>query len=642
MFRRFLQDKRGNYAMMVAVAMVPIMGALALSIDYADLSRQRQDTLNALDAAGIATARRIVEGVSDEQAKSYAKEFFEANLASVDPSNVTLTVVLPKNNTGGGTLKLTADLIYKPHFLPVLKELVDDRPSDQPIDFSATAEIRLKNTLEVALALDNSGSMDYLGSGSGLKRIDLLKAAAKQLVDTLAAQAALMKQIQKPVQFSLVPFAASVNVGAAYAGASWMDTDGRSPIHHENFDWTTINTTNKTTEKLNGIWYARGTNWGTLKDKPLTRFTLYDNMKAVTAQAWVKTGQTCTQYNKNGTCKTWQDTGYYTPTAYSQFQAWGGCVEARPYPYNVNDAAAGTAHPETLFVPMFGPDEPGDRWTSATNTDIDSYSAPNNYWNDETENDTGSIRQKKMDKYFLPREYGASSGSGTGPNYSCTTTAIKPLVDVSTDAGKAEIKAAIDLMGPNGATNVPEGMAWGWRTLSSGEPFTGGRPETEKGNDKVVIVLTDGANTYYTPSSLGYSDPAGVKSTYSAYGYIKPWANPYSSARMFLNTSSSVGKTDYSNTNYTKALNEQFATLCANAKAADILVMTVSLDLDATKTDEKAQMDALKSCSSDSRFRKDPADPTKPAKLYWNATGSNLAAKFKEIADELSNLRIVG
>jgi hypothetical protein len=110
---------------------------------------------------------------------------------------------------------------------------------------------------------------------------------------------------------------------------------------------------------------------------------------------------------------------------------------------------------------------------------------------------------------------------------------------------------------------------------------------------------------------------------------------------MFHNTSSAVNKTDYSNANYTKALNEQFATLCSNAKSADILVVTVSLDLNSADPTEKAQMDALKTCSSDSRFRKDATDPSKPAKLYWNATGSNLAEKFKEIADELSNLRIV-
>jgi hypothetical protein len=88
-------------------------------------------------------------------------------------------------------------------------------------------------------------------------------------------------------------------------------------------------------------------------------------------------------------------------------------------------------------------------------------------------------------------------------------------------------------------------------------------------------------------------------------------------------------------------MSEQMATLCTNAKAANVLVMTVSLDLDPNDATEKAQMDALKECSSASRFRLDPATG-KPAKLYWNATGGSLSDDFKAIADELSNLRIVG
>ena len=122
-------------------------------------------------------------------------------------------------------------------------------------------------------------------------------------------------------------------------------------------------------------------------------------------------------------------------------------------------------------------------------------------------------------------------------------------------------------MSPNGATNVPEGMAWGWRVVSHGEPFTE-RParRREKGNDKVVIVLTDGANTYYPPSSLGYSDPAGDKSTYSAYGYAGQWPPGYSTSRIFQGTS--VSTTDYSNGNYTKARTNSSRTLCDNAKAA--------------------------------------------------------------------------
>jgi hypothetical protein len=88
----------------------------------------------------------------------------------------------------------------------------------------------------------------------------------------------------------------------------------------------------------------------------------------------------------------------------------------------------------------------------------------------------------------------------------CSTTPITPLTDVTTAAGLKTIKDAINDMIALGATDIPEGAAWGWRTVTSTAPFTQARPETERGNDKVVIVLTDGFNTYYTPNSLGYND----------------------------------------------------------------------------------------------------------------------------------------
>ena len=191
---------------------------------------------------------------------------------------------------------------------------------------------------------------------------------------------------------------------------------------------------------------------------------------------------------------------------------------------------------------------------------------------------------------------------------------------------------------PNGNTNVPEGMAWGWRTVSSGEPFIGGRPEGEKGNDKVVIVLTDGANTYSVPNN----DPAGNKSTYAAYGYLQPGYNNTGIGRLLTGTG--VGQFDYSAGNYTAALDEHMATLCDHAKAANIMVITVSLELSTSNASENKAIEALKACASDSRFSKDPTDPSKPRKLFFNADGGNgdnsLENQFKKIADELSNLRI--
>ncbi len=71
--------------------------------------------------------------------------------------------------------------------------------------------------------------------------------------------------------------------------------------------------------------------------------------------------------------------------------------------------------------------------------------------------------------------------------------------------------------------------------------------------------------------------------------------------------------------------------------------MTVSLDLVDTKPAEKKAMAALKDMRL--AFRASARISTRPgktaAKLYWNATGATLSDDFKEIANELSNLRIV-
>jgi len=630
MLRKFFSDTGGNYSLMLAVAIVPIMGALALAVDYAEMSRQRQLTLNALDAAGVATARRVVEGATPEELRAYAQDFFVANLRGVSPDHVTLNVVLPNQNTGGGTLKLSADLTYDPYFLPTFAALIGKDEQSVAIDFKAQNEIRLKNTLEVALVLDNSGSMDYNGSGSGKKRIVLLKDAAKQLVDTIAQQAAQMKQVDKPVQFALVPFAASVNVGPDNANAAWMDTDGISPVHHENFDWSTMSSGDKRVEESGGIYYKKGSGWGAEENQKVTRFTLYNDMK-YTARSGRSGNYT------------------YTPTQYAR---WAGCVESRPSPYDRDNTVPSKSKPETLFVPMFAPDEAGNVWTDQgdKNKTIKTFGASASYWDDLTTSTSTKAsnqlaRQRSMTKYFTVAPYGAKSAAATyddGPNASCTTKPITPLTDVSTADGLNKIKTAIDDMQPLGGTNVPEGIAWGWRAVSGALPFDEGRPDSEKGNDKVVIVLTDGENTYYTPGSLGYNDYAGNNSIYSSYGYAAVKQSSGSYTRLFMNTSNSVSKTDYSNANYTKAMNEHMGATCTNARSAGVIVMTVALDLSSSNTAQKAQIEALKTCASDSRFRRDPTDASKPAKLFWNTTGGNLAETFREIADELSNLRIVG
>lgn len=408
------------------------------------------------------------------------------------------------------------------------------------------------------------------------------------------------------MQFGLVPFAASVNVGSQYANASWMDTEGVSPVHHENFDWTTMNSGSRRVEPVGAIYVKQGEDWGEEEGETVTRFTLFDELDYVSDRE-------CERHDNWGNCTEWEATDW------SSYTNWKGCVEMRPHPYGLDDTPPAHGSPETLFVPMFAPDE------------TDNGTHMGDWWPDGT-GGGDAHRQGYMPKYFESGPYGTSPAFGMdeGPNGSCTTSAITPLTDVSTAGGLATVKDAIDDMYALGGTAVPDGMAWGWRVVSSPEPFTGGRSENERGNDKVVIVLTDGANTYYTPGSLGYHDRADNRSIYSNYGYAR-------NGRIFEGTS---GGSSYSIASYTRAMNQHMDRLCEDAKAGNIVVMTVALDLSTRNSTERGQIDAMEACASESRFRKD-ADGN-PGKLFWNTTGADLDETFEQIADELSNLRIVG
>ena len=90
----------------------------------------------------------------------------------------------------------------------------------------------------------------------------------------------------------------------------------------------------------------------------------------------------------------WRETGYYDETI-STYASWQGCVEARPYPYNVNDTPAqgGTANtgigfgdPPPCSCRCSRPTSPATAGISkAIPNPSTSYGASNNWWNDGTE-----------------------------------------------------------------------------------------------------------------------------------------------------------------------------------------------------------------------------------------------------------------
>lgn len=717
MLKKFLRNEEGNYAVIFSLAALPIFGAVGMSVDFSNVSRLKYDMTNSVDAAGIEVSQLFTAGETNRDTLlTKANKFFKSNFDHnyVDYTELTLTLPNDEGNTSK-ELRLKGKLTYHTLFGPVMAALTGS-DAGKYVYVIEEATLKMRTMAEIALVLDNSGSMsDSAGTGT---RMDLVKEASKQLISEIMTLGAQISQVQDPVKFSLVPFAGSVNIGntTAIRNAGWMDQRGVSPVQHENLNWGVPGATNPTGYLTTAPDGAKLNALG----QPLSRFSIYDSLRFLDDGAEVPTVATCAVWRAGlGTSTTASNATTANCAVFSRAAGiakapsnsdvaaemgtsvtaqrakyeWKGCVEARPYPFNLNDTEAAAGAPGSYFVPWFAPDDYnnqryGVQSNSSTSNGTSGY---NNWWPDNDpanaavtvapvnagsftatwQTGTARPRETNVAKYFQKQMmlYGSGTASSTsatrkgqwhyfkgapGPNAGCTTTAITPLTTSTTT-----LNTAIDAMQPNGATNVTEGLAWGWRTVSSTAPFTEGKVETRKDIDKVVIVITDGKNTYYTPDSLGYTDYAANKSIYSTHGYpgwngttgtngTATQTSATNRGRIFQNTS--VSATDYSNANYSTSMIQQMNALCTNVKTAKVILMTIALDLNpaAAPAGDGAMITALSQCAGDSRTRKESNGSA--TKLFWNACATNststscksLTQVFKEVADELSNLRFTG
>ena len=264
---------------------------------------------------------------------------------------------------------------------------------------------------------------------------------------------------------------------------------------------------------------------------------------------------------------------------------WGGCVEGRPIPYDVQETAPSAGTPATLFVPFFAPDEPDSNFDNDyLDDDVSSWSS----WR---------IKQGNPGKYDRqPNRTGTfTSGYQYGPNAGC---ALEPLVRLTT--ATQQVKTAISAMTAVGDTNIPIGLIWGWHLLSPQAPFSDGIAYGTKDYTKFVVLMTDGQNASSVVSTQN-------QSIYSGLGYI--WQN-----RLGID-SGSAGQRQ-------AAMDKRLTLLCANMKARGIQIFTVRVEV--TEGTSKV----LRDCA------------TTPDMFYDVQDSSALSSAFRAIGASINRLRI--
>ncbi len=213
------RNEDGNIAIMFGLTCVVLAVTMGGAIDYMRFNRHKTQLLSAMDAAALALSSHP-DLTADE-----SEQFVEDYVKNMVPNGADQLFVINgftvTKNTKGYVVE--SDAVMETTLLQVVGV------TEMELAFSTEVE-QNSNYIELALALDNTGSMRSNG------KIEALRDAATILVDVMYEA----DKADERVKIGLVPFVTTVNIkDTATTGSfsdSWMDNTGIATHNGENFD----------------------------------------------------------------------------------------------------------------------------------------------------------------------------------------------------------------------------------------------------------------------------------------------------------------------------------------------------------------------------------------------------------------------
>ena len=213
----FARAKSGQVAMTFGLALVPMILAIGCAVDMSRAVVVKMRLGEALDAAALAVGGTV--GLSDAEMTAMAHKFFYANYPDAELGTVTsLSVSGASDNSNVVNVRGAAKV--ETAFMGLA--------GIDYIDVAVAVQVtRESKGLEIALALDNTGSMASNG------KIGALKTATTTLIDILFGN----QTAPSGLKMSLVPFSQTVKVdNNMFLNNGWMDINGLSSTARLNFD----------------------------------------------------------------------------------------------------------------------------------------------------------------------------------------------------------------------------------------------------------------------------------------------------------------------------------------------------------------------------------------------------------------------
>jgi hypothetical protein len=588
LIKRFARDERGVFAVifgLIAIVLVAVGGAV---VDYVLLEQARNRAQIALDAAALALQPMVFENPIDiADIEGRAEALLLDQLGT--EFGVGGELVNAVADVTQGSLTLNAHISMPTMFVSLV--------GVPQLSAGVTAQAqRMMLNLEVAMVLDNSGSM---GERHGrTTRMDNLKTAARcatnillyDAVDDATCQPRSGAAVKENVKIGLVPFTLMVNIGTQFRNASWLDWAGTSPL-------ASLNNDNDDNE-----------------DTPFTGPVSRANLFAQTNTSWA------------------------------------GCVEARQAPYDTTDDPPDI--PARKFLPLFSPDtyaglsnsylndhggscptktcterversnctaerrgvtcsgatttsytrQEGDvttnlRAASCVPSDATRIGNASSYWSGSnyiTTTTYSLLSRRELQERLC--KYNGQRAANSETNSNCPATTLLPLTSSPT-----AVTTRINQMTASGNTNIQQGAIWGVHMLTNGEPLTDALPRSDS-VAKAMILMSDGENMPITRNDMNGS-------TYFSWGFQ---ANGRLGPQNQTNTLSKM----------TAVMDDKTEAACQTAKDLGITVYVVGLAVPASVKS------MLETCSSGTDY------------AYFPDTPSELIDDFKAIAGRLAPLRL--
>jgi Flp pilus assembly protein TadG len=205
MFGVFRHNERGNMAIMMALAIVPVIFAIGIAFDRWQANNAKIELRSASDAAALAAAYAWRENplATLAQLQNIARDNFEANAKST--AYQVSSTALSWNLGDIKQFSFTSVASLNPGLSSTMGA------SNIIVNNISTANVETADTLEIALVVDNSHSMH------DPVKLNALITASTNLINTSIVSG------DDATRIALIPYDDYVNVGLANRNQSWMD-----------------------------------------------------------------------------------------------------------------------------------------------------------------------------------------------------------------------------------------------------------------------------------------------------------------------------------------------------------------------------------------------------------------------------------